>query len=394
MIRSALQPYPDELLSSALIRFCRHYRTSSHKLGQDVLNLPGWRLSFVGGLPLPPICELLGTSAEELLRRHTPLPYAGAFTTHAVHRRCWSDALAGAESPPLRALMCNATSLPGMRKFCSSCVRDDVLTHGESFWHLSHQLPGVLACTRHGRALRWTTTSFNIKGPAQLVLPSECRGRQIRLHPPTMISIAIDSVDLLGTQEPDERSAHFYRQMAESSGYLDPDRQVSRSALGHLLTRRFSATFLKTHGLLDDEGIPSWAANMFRPNVYFGHAPIKHVLVEMALTTGSAGSPGCLNFKSSGPPASDDDAVDAHYSRAARKVLSEAIQEERVFTTEQFLRAAGCYGAYKHRKDRMPKLRHMVLAFRSSAASVKPLNEGKMLFRKRPDETASGIPNG
>ncbi|MES1264680.1 MAG: TniQ family protein, partial [Variovorax sp.] len=219
-MRRAVRPYPDELLSSALIRFCRQYRLSSHGLANHVLGLPGWRLSFMCGLPLQPICDLLGTSADQLLRQHTPLPYAGAFTSDEIHRRSWSDAIAGAESAPLRALMCNAISDPSMRRFCSSCVREDLLMHGESYWHLSHQLPGVLACVRHGRALRWSTIPFNVKGPGQLTLPSECRGRQIRLHPPTLIAIAIDSVDLLKCREPDQRSAQFYRHMAQSRGYL------------------------------------------------------------------------------------------------------------------------------------------------------------------------------
>lgn len=392
MIRGALRPYPDELLSSALIRFCRHYRSSTHKFGQDFLKLPGWRLSFVGGLPLPAICELLGADADRLLRQHTPLPYAGAFTTRSVHSRCWSDALTGTESPPLRALMCNAVIAPSMRKQCSSCIREDLVMYGESYWHLSHQLPGVLACVRHGCALRWTDTSFNIKGSGQLVLPSECHGRQIRLHLPTLIAIARKSVELLNSGVARERSAHFYRQLAQSRGLLDAEKPVSKHALAELLRRCFSNTYLHRHGLLDEHGLPSWAAHMFRPNGYFGYAPIKHVLVEMALTTESMRGQGCLNFRSSGPPASDDMTVDAYYSRAAEHTLTQALRQDRILTTEQFLRVAGCYGAYKHRKDRMPKLRHMVLAFRSSVASVKPLGIGKKLFRKRPDEKARGIP--
>lgn len=385
-MRNAVRPYPDELLASALIRLCRRYRLSPHTFGKHVLHLPGWRLSFMGALPRPQICEVLGTDADQLLQHHTPLPYASAFAAPDIHRRCWLDAIAGVESPPLRALMGNALSAPGLRKYCAACMREDRIDYGESYWHLSHQLPGVLACTRHGQALRWTSLLFGLKGPEHISLPLECRSTRIRLRPSPLITVSIESVNLLQHREPEQRSPLFYRQLAQSRGYLDSDRQVSEAALGGLLTRRFSGAFLRTHGLIDAEGSPSWASLMFRPNVDFGYAPIKHVLLETALTIGQAATTGCLNHRSSGPPASNDREVDSHYSNAARDVLAQALREERVLTTEQFLRISGCYGAYKHRKDRMPKLRQMVLAFRSSAASVKPLRQGKMLFRKRPDE--------
>lgn len=386
MMQGLVRPYPDELLSSTLTRLGRRYRVSPFSFGKDVLRLPSWSLSFIGALPLPPICDLLRTEAETLLRHHTPLPYASAFTTLHAYQRCWEDAVSGAESPRLRALMGNAEGAPSLRKFCAACVRDDLIMHGESYWHLSHQLPGVLFCTRHGQALRCTTLAFGVRGPVQLSLPSECTGTRMRTGAPSLITVAMESVDLMHAREPVQRSPAVYRDLAQSRGYLETDRQVSEAAVCRLLVRRFSKAFLRTHGLLDSKGTPSWAAAMFRPNVPFGYAPIKHVLLETALTLGRATSNDCLSFRSSGPPPSDDSEVDAHYSSAAKQVLRQVLRDERVLTTEEFLRISGCYGVYKHRKDRMPKLRQMVLAFRSSAASVKPLGEGKTLFRNRPNE--------
>ncbi len=386
---SALRPYPDELLSSALIRFCRHYRSSPHVLGRYVLRLPGWRLSFIGGLPLPPICDLLRTSADQLLRNHTPLPYAGSFTSRAVHSKCWADALSGAESPPLRALMCHASrAVAPMRKYCPSCTSEDLRAYGESYWHLSHQLPGVVICMRHGSRLHWSTCAFNAKGTDALLLPSECQGRRIRRPLDQWTAISATTVSLLKNREPLQRSADFYREMAESRGYLEPGRPVSESALSRLLLGRFSAPLLQMHGLLDSQRMPTWAALMFRPHIGFGHAPIKHVMLELALSVGGADSVDALSYRSSGPCRSGNELVDTYYSRAAKRVLARALTEDRTLTTEQFLRAAGCYGAYRHRKDHMPKLREAVLSFRASHASVKQLEPGKILFRKRPQERA------
>lgn len=386
MISSAARPYRDELLSSALIRVCRRYRISSFRLGLDVLKLPGWRLSFLGGLPLPSICELLGMRAEPLLRQHTPLPYAGAYSSEATYRRCWVDALTGAESPPLRALMRNAVSAPSVRKYCTSCVSEDLRVSGESYWHVCHQLPGVLACATHNHALRWTGIPFNKKGAGQLLLPSECRGMRIRLESPALIDLAHASAGLMKSIEPNQRPSSFYRRLAETHGSLDPDRPVSEVALNILLKKHFSGGFLRSHGLLDSDGVASWAALMFRPHVQFGFAPIKHLLLHTALSAGQPAASVSLSHRSGGPPVSDRGMVDAYYSRAAKEVLSRALSQDKVLTTTQFLRAAGCYGAYRHRKHDLPSLRRVVLAFRHSSASVKPLNSGKILFRTRPEE--------
>lgn len=35
-------------------------------------------------------------------------------------------------------------------KSCAECVKNDQETHGVGYWHLTHQLPGVLVCARHG----------------------------------------------------------------------------------------------------------------------------------------------------------------------------------------------------------------------------------------------------
>lgn len=34
-------------------------------------------------------------------------------------------------------------------KFCSVCARDDLFNFGVSYWHLSHQIPGVESCSKH-----------------------------------------------------------------------------------------------------------------------------------------------------------------------------------------------------------------------------------------------------
>ncbi|OPK06018.1 TniQ family protein [Pseudomonas sp. VI4.1] len=44
-------------------------------------------------------------------------------------------------------------SAHSMAKICLSCVQDDLIETGHSFWHRAHHIPGVTACWRHGEEL-------------------------------------------------------------------------------------------------------------------------------------------------------------------------------------------------------------------------------------------------
>ena len=38
-------------------------------------------------------------------------------------------------------------------RFCPSCIKEDTLTYGESYWHRLHQVPGVIFCPVHNEIL-------------------------------------------------------------------------------------------------------------------------------------------------------------------------------------------------------------------------------------------------
>jgi len=56
---------------------------------------------------------------------------------------------------------------------CLDCLIDDRITYGMSYWHLSHQYPGVLICPKHGCLLRESTTNRQWSTQFKLAVPSE-----------------------------------------------------------------------------------------------------------------------------------------------------------------------------------------------------------------------------
>jgi Tn7-like transposition protein D/TniQ len=58
-------------------------------------------------------------------------------------------------------------------KACPQCVREDVIKHGWSYWHLEHQYPGVWVCRVHERWLQVSSLKATGVGRFQWVLPCQ-----------------------------------------------------------------------------------------------------------------------------------------------------------------------------------------------------------------------------
>lgn len=178
------------------------------------------------------------------------------------------------------------------------------------------------------------------------------------------------------------RDGSFYRDLAAEFGWLSQSRDVSEHAVRRLIKAAYSPRYLRLCGI---EAGP-WAAYAFRPTVPLSASPLRHLLLESALAERQADDRGSLDYVSTGPPGTPPSSADATYARAAKRELHCALSSNEALSTEQFLRRAGAYGAYRHRGDSLPLLRSVVLEFRASRASVKPLASGRCLFRSRADE--------
>ncbi|MBA3241239.1 MAG: TniQ family protein [Acidobacteria bacterium] len=156
-------PYPDELLYSAVARYHQRadYRSPDYT---------GWELfgTARGGasIDLPTNIEHLisvlppghGYTVNTLIDKHTQLPFYAAFLSSDRVNRLKTIMAVGVKHGQLHFLCGLVTSPHRMThmRFCPGCATDDRERVGETYWHRLHQVPGVMVCHKHDALLQET----------------------------------------------------------------------------------------------------------------------------------------------------------------------------------------------------------------------------------------------
>jgi hypothetical protein len=189
--------YPDELLYSVIARYIVH--VGAKDASTAVVHIFGRKMIARVGLPGSldmvsertwPVWQMTGA---EIANKLTLFPYYSHFIGENRAVKCL-DVLRSnyCTSLPLRlGLTRSSVKLPKFLRFCNTCRENDLLTYGETYWHRSHQLAGVLVCPEHGERL------IDTNAPMQ---PS-IRGRYIDATLITSDPQWKDSDDALSAQE-------------------------------------------------------------------------------------------------------------------------------------------------------------------------------------------------
>lgn len=161
--------YPDELTSSLLIRASRHLGIRYDEVAKN-LTVSGTkrRVHFTNPFALMQIADATCTAYDDVLVNHTLYPYVTAFMSVRRREQIRTDLIE--TSPRIRSdfgwLAGVAWSHLACRRFCRQCLREDLQQYGESYWHRSHQLPGVYTCTTHSLPLLGTAMPLGWCAPA------------------------------------------------------------------------------------------------------------------------------------------------------------------------------------------------------------------------------------
>lgn len=149
--------YEDELLSSGCARYYDRmgYADLSYA-HQDLFDCTS-RVGFSGGIPmrLGVFAQRLPAgypcSVDELLQRHTCLPYYAPFFSKASLDVLVHNILTATDADRMASSLA-ALRTPWRRmRYCPTCMLEDQQhTHGrERYWHRIHQAPGILVCAKH-----------------------------------------------------------------------------------------------------------------------------------------------------------------------------------------------------------------------------------------------------
>jgi hypothetical protein len=182
--------HPDETLLSGHARSISRQPFHSDKAAVEafygrttitaVTDLPS-RLSNMA-TSLPPAQRL---ELDYLIDDHTLWPFLAAF--HPSDQRLESrNQMIGDGRPYLcLGLMAMKCPFPEKLRFCVICASRDRSKYGETFWHRSHQLPGINVCPHHNIRLQASEVSYRHNRnrhrftpaeaaiPRQMILPEE-----------------------------------------------------------------------------------------------------------------------------------------------------------------------------------------------------------------------------
>jgi hypothetical protein len=156
MISFFTDPYPDEILYSAVARY--HYRSKNKKTtftSRDLFDSEAYRVivdfpshldNLIANLPPGHLY-----TADILINKHTLYPFYVPFLPAertARIRQCMRSSGQGSRVYPLVGLLTAGIDLNGLR-YCPLCAEEDRKSYGEAYWRRVHQIPGVVACAKH-----------------------------------------------------------------------------------------------------------------------------------------------------------------------------------------------------------------------------------------------------
>lgn len=280
------RPYPDELVGSMLNRASRQLGLSQKRLlpiltGRNITS-HSMVITSHGG-----IARACGMGLEELLLRHTLLPYTTAFMRITERARIWR-AFTGSQSESFcaAAISQNSTKATNWMNLCPECIRVDFAIYGEAYWHRSHQLPGVTLCLPH--QLRLQVTDVPIRRAALVPLPHEAHGLKNpeRIELPLEVQTHMTELSvaaLNGELQANTDWSAGYQAKATSLGYALTGGNIYGESLAQDMHRFYGRTYLQSvDGDFEPMRINCWPKLMFRSS---GQNPtaFRHVLMNVFL---------------------------------------------------------------------------------------------------------------
>ncbi|MDM0110291.1 TniQ family protein [Variovorax sp. J22R24] len=365
------RPHSDELTTSALLRTCRRFQIRISSLMKTLLGRK-WSPGLLQFSYVPAVAQAMLLNPEDVLRFHSVFSYCTAFFSAEQLERTKLAVIGLRSSVGLGAVVQSVTQYTPYRRFCPDCAREEFLRTGESFWHLSHHLPGVLMCIPHGRLLSETDLA-TATGTLALIdaLPHELpHAPSLRRTTPFTRALTEQSLLIIQSESPLDGSASNYRLRFAESGLISGARPISESRLIRWAQDR--AGNLENIGLSAKDLDWWWLPLMIRPRPAAVAPAFKHAILRALLAlSGSDGSK--LDYIPSGPPPSDLRERDHAFAVALRDLRLGSSQAGREIGVQGALQTIGAWNSFRHMRSRYPELADEARLLRSPSARGKPV---------------------
>ena len=165
--------YPDELLYSQLARYYSKsgymaYTYAAEELYVSKTVRPD--MEFVNVFTADALRVIIkGMTMEEVVMKHTMFPYYGRFLPLERRKRAFQALVS------MQGNYHNLLPIPQRKsissrclRYCPMCAEHDREKHGETYWHRTHQMIGLIACPVHGCCLIDSSVIISGKMPPML----------------------------------------------------------------------------------------------------------------------------------------------------------------------------------------------------------------------------------
>lgn len=166
-------PYPDELLYSQLARYYTKsgymaYTYAAEELYVSKIVRPD--MEFVNTFT-PAALQMItkDMTMENVVMKHTTFPYYGRFLPLECRQRAF-EALVSMQGNYHNLLPIPTRKGNSNRylRYCPMCAEQDRQEYGETYWHRTHQMIGLIACPAHGCCLMDSSVIISGKAPPML----------------------------------------------------------------------------------------------------------------------------------------------------------------------------------------------------------------------------------
>jgi hypothetical protein len=352
------QPYPDELVGSILIRGSiwtglTFERLLRHVTGESATSHSMFTTTHAV------IAKECALTPLELVQKHTLIPYAVSFLSVQQREQRLQEFSQFNQRQDLGALAQKLVRNSRYLKFCPGCVKDDLHTYGESYWHRLHQLDGYLHCLLHDTALH--ATQVHIRTRRQL-LPHEAgsisRRIEVEVRHGRLVRLSAGVSKALYWEHalPGDLQADYFEQSA-LCGYQISRRRIAGTVFSGDFRDYFGESLLNQLGCpVDTAQTTPWPARMLRkePGQFI---PLRHVLLRQFFDGKPAPSVDLLARLHAPCPRKLDYASKDEKAVTIMRVVAQAIERQgRVAIVLDLLKAAGIASLIKHKRERLPQV--------------------------------------
>lgn len=407
----APRPYDDELLSSIWARMCRRTGLPITTLTAAILGRK-WTPGFFQAGHMCETAAMLRLTAQQLLQLHTVFPYATAFTEPRVHAAALANVLStGLTARGTGAVTQSVSDNVDGRRWCKQCARDELSRIGESYWHRSHNLPGVVVCLKHRAILskaQWLPAnghrSWSYSLPHEVMEMDGAGSGASASDMPNMSNkgrrflntLALRSIEALQSEHgafstQGQGWPAWYREQLVARGLLTPGRQADGRLLADFVRRQVAgsmpdplpaegarpATDAGTDAAVNDGLQPQqsdfgWLQLMIRPGQGIPFIPLKHLIFQTALELcPQDGVSERLDHSPVGYQGKARAPIDARCSKEFRLIVDGALENGAKVSVLDALRQVGVWQLYRHNAADFPLVTAEVKRLRVSEASLR-----------------------